>query len=84
MQSVGYPIRQGGPEEDYSAWYNHHIWNPYRPSPLNYMDEDPNGTFVVSPQSSLIGVAQVHHAIFQDNTTPMAKRTFLQLYLNWR
>lgn len=84
MQFFGITVRQGGPEEDYSFWYGHHIWNPYRPSPLNYMDEDLTAPFVVTTQGSTIGLAGAHHGIYQDMTVPQAKRQFLQLYLNWR
>ncbi|MBM4062749.1 MAG: hypothetical protein FJ265_16890, partial [Planctomycetes bacterium] len=57
MQAFGMRVRQGGPEEDYYGWYGHHIWNPFRPSPLNYMDEDLNAPFVVVTQGSVIGAA---------------------------
>lgn len=84
MQQFGFTVRQGGPEEDYFAWYGHHIWNPFRPSAANYMDEDLSAPFVQSTQGSVIGVAGIHHGIYQDMTGPAVKRQFLQLYLNWR
>lgn len=84
MASFGFAIRQPGPEEDYYAWYGHHIWNPFRPSSANYMGEDLSAPFVQITQGTTIGRAGIHHGIFQDMTTPAAKRQFLQLYVNWR
>ncbi|MFO0982885.1 MAG: hypothetical protein U1E76_14335 [Planctomycetota bacterium] len=76
--------RQAGPEEDYYAWFGHHIWTVFRPSSTNAMGEDLAGPFVVVPQSPTPGRAGVHHGIYQDMTEPNAKRMFLQAYLSWR
>ena len=84
MAEFGFKVRQGGPEEDYYQWYGHHIWNPFRPDAGNYMAEDFNTPFVVSPQGAVIGVAGIHHGVFQDMSAPAVKRQFLQLLLNWR
>jgi len=84
MQQFAYRIRQPGPEEDYYGWYGHHIWHPFRPSAQNPMGEDLNAPFVSVTQGSVIGLAQVHHGVFQDMTAPAIKRQFLQLYVNWR
>ena len=84
MALFGFETREGGAEEDYFGWYDHHIWQPFRPAIANYMAEDLNTSFVVPPQGSVIGLAQVHHGVFQDMTAPAVKRQFLQLYVNWR
>lgn len=84
MQQFGFLIRPGGPEEDYYGFYGHYIWNPFRPSATSDMTEDLTTPFVVPTQGSVIGLAQVHHNVFQDMTAPAVKRMFLQTYVNWR
>jgi len=84
MALFGFPTRQGGAEEDYYDWFGHHIWHPFRPAVANDMAEDLSTSFVVPPQGAVIGLAQIHHGIFQDMRAPAVKRQFVQLYLNWR
>ncbi|MEW6744553.1 MAG: hypothetical protein AB1486_17500 [Planctomycetota bacterium] len=84
MSEFDLGIRQAGPEEDYYAYFNHHIWHPFRPSAANYLAEDLTAPFVAVPAGPVIGQAAVHHGIFQDMTAPNVKRMFLQAYLNWR
>lgn len=84
MPVFGFEIRQGGPEEDYVQWYDHYIFHPYRPATHNAMAENLAGSFVCTPQGIMIGKAGVHHGVYQDMTAPVAKRRFLQVFLNWR
>jgi len=84
MAEFGLEVREPGPEEDYYGWYDHHIWHPFRPSETNYMGEDLSAPFVQVTQGSVIGLAQVHHGVFQDMTAANVKRQLLQLYVNWR
>ncbi len=84
MSFFGLEVREGGAEEDYYGFYNHHIMNPFRPAVDNYMGEDLSAPFVAIPQGAVIGKAAIHHGIFQDMTAPNVKRMFIQTYLNWR
>jgi hypothetical protein len=84
MAEFGITAREPGPEEDYYGTFGHHIWHPFRPSTLNYMGEDLNAPFVVIPAGPVIGLAGMHHAIFQDMTVGAMKNQFLQVYFNWR
>lgn len=84
MSTFNQNYRQGGTEEDYYGWYEHHIWNTYRPDPANVMNESLAASYVVVPQGAMLGVADTHHGIYQDMTLPAVKKQFLQLYLNWR
>lgn len=84
MSAFAMQIREPGPEEDYFGVAGHHIWHPYRPSPIDLMCEEPTAPFVQVTQGSVIGVADVHHGVFQDMTAGAVKRQFVQLYLNWR
>ncbi len=84
MQGFSHHYRQGGTEEDYYGWYEHHIWNPYRPDATNVMNEDLSAPYIVIPQGSMLGVSAIHHGVLQDMTGPAVRKQFLQLYLNWR
>jgi len=84
MKTFGMQIREGGAEEDFYGLYEHFIWNPFRPSPSNYMAEDLSAPFVVATHGSVIGLEQVHHGITQDMRANKVKRRFIQIYLNWR
>jgi len=84
MEEFGIGVREPGPEEDYYAYYGHHIWNPYRPAADNAMAEDLSAPFVQVVSGPVIGKAGVHHGIMQDMTAEAVKRQFLQLYINWR
>ena len=37
MTEFGLDVREPGPEEDYYGYFGHHVWHPYRPSPINYL-----------------------------------------------
>ena len=84
MQSNGFRVREGGPEEDFYGLFTHYIYHPYRPNPANAIDEDLTAPFVAVPQGSVIGRAGSHKGVYQDATIEASKALFLAQLINWR
>jgi len=84
MMEFGFSILESGPEEDFYGLYGHHIWNVYRPSPANWMTQDPNTQYVLVPSGPVIGRVGVHKGIEQDMSVPHVQTMFLQLLANWQ
>ena len=84
MRQYGFAVLESGPEEDFYGLFGHHIWNVYRPSPDNWMTENPNTPYVLVPSGPVVGLTQVHKGIEQDMGLPHVQTMFLQLLANWR
>lgn len=84
MREIGFSVLQSGPEEDFYALFGHHIWSSYRPSPANWMTEDPSTPYVLVPSGPVIGKISVHKGIQQDMGTPHVKAMLVQVMANRR
>jgi len=84
MASFAMPFRAAGPGEVFYRYFEHYGYHPYRPSPSNALDESLTAPFVQLVHGSVIGRAQVHFGIFQDNTLASMQAQFLLEFVNWR
>lgn len=84
MQTHGFLVREGGPEEDFYGLFTHYLYHPYRPSASNVIDEDLNAPFVAVPQGAVIGRVGSHKGVYQDNSIEASKAMFLAELINWR
>ncbi len=83
MARDGFTLHQQGPEEIFFSYFGHYVMNPFRPDGALFTRHDPAGPVILNPTGSVIGKAQVHFGIFQDNRVPAMKARFLLHLLNW-
>ena len=80
----GFTIGTNHPgEECFYSWFDHSIWNPFRPGTLGILDEDLGQRFYVRvPTAEVIGGTAEHFRIWQDNTVEARQKDFIMLLLN--
>ena len=64
-------------------WYDHHVWQPFRPRVDEPLREDLQTSFVACPVGRLVGLDATENQ-GQDMRAEVEKRRFLQVVVNWR
>ncbi|MFH1861304.1 MAG: hypothetical protein ABH878_00700, partial [bacterium] len=88
MVDYGFEMTGGGPTEGFMNYFAHLPWNPSRPSPNDFLIEDPfQRDFFQVPHYPQIGEVGMHGPpqgrAFFDLTLEGIQVEFLKLYLEW-
>lgn len=85
MSKYGYDIGVGNRPEIAINFFDHIVWNPWRPKCINDYDhsleEDFNTPFVSIDHRAQIGSSMSHGV---DSTVKTLKRQFLMVFLKWK
>jgi hypothetical protein len=96
----GFYLRTGGSNEVMNLFFDHDVYNPWRPQIGWALQEDRKSRWILVPQSPVLGTIGehgpippgispkytqgMHRMMWQDLSLPAMKRKFLHLYLEWR
>jgi hypothetical protein len=85
LQAFGYTIREQGPDQEFYGYFEHYVWNPYRPSSAldTFLVHEPAAIAVLSPMGSSLSFDHTHFNIYQEMRVSMVKARFLMELLNW-
>lgn len=96
---MGFDMRTGGQNEVMNLFFDHDVYNPWRPGEGWALSEDLEGKTVLFPQAPVLGMIGEHYPlprgvpeeytsgmermIWQDNSVPGMKRKFLFALSEW-
>ena len=99
-REMGFEVLTGGRNEAMNLFFDHDVYNPWRPAFGWPLSEDLNSPWVLIPQAPVLGRIGEHgplprgvpeeytqgmrRMIWQDLSLPAMRRKFLHLYLEWR
>jgi len=97
---MGFDVQTGGRNEAMNLFFDHDVYNPWRPALGWPLAEDLTSGWLTIPQAPVLGTIGEHaplpsgvpeeytrgmrSMIWQDISVPAMKRKFLQVYLEWR
>ncbi len=99
-EQMGFDTLTGGRNEAMNLFFDHDVYNPFRPAVGWNLAEDLNSHWLLIPQAPVLGAIGEHAPlppgvpeeyrrgmrmmIWQDISVPAMQRKFLHLYLEWR
>ncbi|MEW6142221.1 MAG: hypothetical protein AB1597_03565 [Chloroflexota bacterium] len=99
-EQMGFDVFTGGRNETMNLFFDHDVYNPWRPAQGWNLAEDISSHWLLIPQAPVLGSIGEHaplppgiseeytrgmrNMIWQDISVPAMERKFLHLYLEWR
>ncbi len=79
----GFKIETNFTEECFYEYFQHSVWNPFRPDTTGMLWEDPDQRiYVRTPTAEVIGGTGTHYGAPQDGTVPARQKDLIMLLLN--